>query len=134
MKIRDARVPNLVFDNSQRWNEIGKIINTVQKIKPKNHTFSEKLRDASIKPLTGIPLLVDVLLLTFTLIRFIGEGLIGFVFEPFFEKGWSPVMLGLSELLGQSGLLHDLLIGKLVVCIFQKRLEKFEIFQTFVYF
>jgi len=114
LKIRDARVSDFVFDNSQRWNEIGKIISEVQEIKSKNHTFSEKLRDASIKPLTGIPLLVLVLLLTFTLIRFIGEGLIGLVFEPFFEKGWSPVMLGLSELLGQSGLLHDLLIGKLV--------------------
>jgi len=114
LKISDARVSDYVFDNSQRWNEIGKIISEVQKIKSKNHTFSEKLRDASIKPLTGIPLLVLVLLLTFTLIRFIGEGLISFVFEPFFEKGWSPAMLGLSELLGQSGLLHDLLIGKLV--------------------
>jgi ferrous iron transport protein B len=114
LKIRDARVSDFVFDNSQRWNEIGNIINAVQEIKSKNHTFSEKLQDASIKPLTGIPLLILVLLLTFTLIRFIGEGLIGFVFEPFFEKGWSPVMLGLSELLGQSGILHDLLIGKLV--------------------
>ncbi|MGC9355134.1 MAG: FeoB small GTPase domain-containing protein [Mariniphaga sp.] len=114
LKIRDARVSDFVFDNSQRWNEIGKIINEVQEIKSKNYTFSEMLRDASIKPLTGIPLLILVLLLTFTLIRFIGEGLIGFVFEPFFEKGWSPVMLRLSELLGQSGILHDLLIGKLV--------------------
>ena len=114
LKIRDARVSDFVFNNSQRWNEIGKIINEVQEIKSKNYTFSEKLRDASIKPLTGIPLLILVLLLTFTLIRFIGEGLIGFVFEPFFEKGWSPVMLRLSELLGQSGILHDLLIGKLV--------------------
>ncbi|MBN2637171.1 MAG: ferrous iron transporter B [Prolixibacteraceae bacterium] len=114
LKIHEARVSNFVFDNSQRWNEIGKIISDVQKIISKNHTFSEKLRDASIKPLTGIPLLVLVLLLTFTLIRFIGEGLIGFVFEPFFEKAWSPLMLGLSELLGQSGLLHDLLIGKLI--------------------
>jgi len=114
LKIPDARVSDFVFDNSQRWNEVGKIISTVQEIKSKNYTFSEMLRDASIKPLTGIPLLILVLLLTFTLIRFIGEGLIGFVFEPFFEKVWSPVMLGLSELLGQSGLLHDLLIGKLV--------------------
>jgi ferrous iron transport protein B len=114
MKIREARVSDFVFDNSQRWNEIGKIINEVQEIKSKNYTFSEMLRDASIKPLTGIPLLILVLLLTFTLIRFIGEGLIGFVFEPFFENGWSPVMLKLSELLGHSGLLHDLLIGKLI--------------------
>ncbi len=114
LKICDAGVSDFVFDNSQRWNEVGKIISTVQEIKSKNYTFSEMLRDASIKPLTGIPLLILVLLLTFTLIRFIGEGLIGFVFEPFFEKVWSPIMLGLSELLGQSGLLHDLLIGKLV--------------------
>lgn len=113
-KIKDARISGFVFDNSQRWNEIGKIITQVQKITSKKHTFTERLQDASIKPLTGIPLLIFILFLTFSLIRLIGEGLIGWIFEPFFERVWSPVMLRFSEQLGQAGLLHDLLIGKLV--------------------
>jgi len=113
-KINDACTSDFIFNNSQRWNEIGKIIDEVQEIKHKHHTFSEKLRDASIKPLTGIPILILVLLLTFLLIRFIGESLISFVFEPFFEEVWSPIMLSFSELLGKSGFIHDLLIGKLL--------------------
>ncbi|MEA1887190.1 MAG: ferrous iron transporter B [Bacteroidota bacterium] len=113
-KIGDSRVSDFVFDYSQRWIEIGKIINEVQKIEYQSPKISEKIRNATIRPLTGIPILILVLLLTFMLIRFIGEGLIGAVFEPFFEKIWSPVMLRLSALLGESGFFHDLLIGKLV--------------------
>ncbi|MGD9555743.1 MAG: FeoB small GTPase domain-containing protein [Mangrovibacterium sp.] len=112
--IRDACVSGFSFDDSQRWNEIGKIISQVQEIHRKHHSFTERLRDASIKPLTGIPMLVIVLLLTFALIRFIGEGLIRFVFDPFFEQVWQPLMLRLSETLSRNTLLHDLLIGELI--------------------
>ena len=48
------------------------------------------------------------------LIRFVGEGLIGYVFEPAFEKLWTPLMLKLSGLLGSEGFAHDLIIGKLI--------------------
>lgn len=113
-RIKKARTSGFVFDNAQRWNEIGKIINRVQVIKHKHHTFSETLRDASVKPVTGIPILLFVLLAVFTAIRFIGESLINYVFKPFFENLWSPVMLNLSEFLYNQGFLHDLLIGKLV--------------------
>lgn len=113
-RISDARISDYTLNDLQRWNEIGKIIDEVQIVTHKHHSFSEKLRDASVKPLTGIPILILVLLLTFVLIRFIGEGLIRFIFEPFFEQAWSPIMLRLSGLLGQSGFLHDLLIGDLV--------------------
>jgi ferrous iron transport protein B len=113
-KISDARISDYPLNDLQRWNEIGKIIDEVQEVTHKHHSFSEKLRDASVKPLTGIPILILVLLLTFVLIRFIGESLIRFIFEPFFEQVWSPIMLRLSGLLGQSGFFHDLLIGDLV--------------------
>lgn len=111
--IKDARVSGFSFDDSQRWNEIGKIISQVQVIHRKHHSFKEKLRDASIKPLTGIPILVIVLFLVFALIRFIGEGLIRLVFDPFFERLWQPLMQSLSASLTESPLFHDLLIGKL---------------------
>ncbi|MFA5817853.1 MAG: ferrous iron transporter B [Bacteroidales bacterium] len=113
-RIKDARLSSFVYNDSQRWNEIGDIISKVQKITHKHHTFSEILGDVSVKPLTGIPLLILVLLLTFTLIRFIGEGLISYVFEPFFKEVWAPIMLKFSDLLGQQGFFHDLLIGKLI--------------------
>ncbi len=113
-RMNKARTSGFSFDNLQRWNEIGKIIEQVQTIKHKHHTFSETLRDASVKPLTGIPILIMVLLLVFTAIRFIGESLINFVFEPFFNNIWSPLMLKLSLLLSNHAMFHDLLIGKLI--------------------
>lgn len=112
--ISNARISEYKLNDLQRWNEIGMIIDEVQEVTHKHHSFSEKLRDASVKPLTGIPILILVLLLTFVLIRFIGESLIRFIFEPLFEQVWSPLMLRLSGLLSQSGFFHDLLIGDLV--------------------
>lgn len=112
-KIKDARLSSFNFNDSQRWNEIGNIISKVQNITHKHHTFAETLSDISVKPFTGIPLLILILLATFTLIRFIGESLITYVFEPFFNQIWAPVMLKFSDLLGQQGFFHDLLIGKL---------------------
>lgn len=113
-RIKDAHASGFTFDNSQRWNEVGRIINQVQSIKHKHHTFAETLRDASVRPVTGIPLLLFVLSAVFIAIRFIGESLISFVFEPFFEDIWSPIMLNLSDLLSNYSVIHDLLIGQLV--------------------
>jgi len=113
-RINETRISDFNFDNKQRWNEIGKIINQVQTIKHKHHTFFETLRDASVKPVTGIPILLFVLLAVFTTIRVIGETLINYVFEPFFNNLWSPIMLKLSAFLSDHEILHDLLIGKFV--------------------
>jgi ferrous iron transport protein B len=112
-KIRHAKPSRFKFNNAQRWNEIGKIIEQVQVLTHRHHTFLEILNDLSIRPLTGIPLALLVLGLTFFLIRTIGESLIGYVFEPFFEEVWAPLMLELSGLLGNAGFIHDLFIGKL---------------------
>jgi ferrous iron transport protein B len=113
-KIKESHPSDFVFNKEEKWNEIGKIIEQVQVVIHKHHTFSEKLRDASVKPLTGIPILILVLLAVFTVIRFIGENLIDHVFHPLFENAWSPLMLKLSALLSNHVVLHDLLIGKLV--------------------
>jgi len=111
--IKEAKVSKFKFNDSERWNEIGTIIGQVQKITHRHHTLGEILSDISIRPITGIPIAILVLFLTFSLIRFIGESLIGYVFEPFFENLWAPLMLKLSALLGSGGFIHDLLIGKL---------------------
>ncbi len=112
--VKEARISSFKFNNDQRWNEIGVIISKVQTIIHKHHTFTERLSDFSVKPLTGIPLLIIVLLLTFALIRLIGESLINYALDPFFERVWAPLMLKFSVVLGQKGILHDLLIGKLI--------------------
>jgi ferrous iron transport protein B len=47
-------------------------------------------------------------------IRFIGEGLIGYITEPFFESIWAPLVMRLSSILGPGTLLHKIIIGELI--------------------
>jgi len=98
----------------ERWAAIGSIIDQVQRITHRHHTWLERLEDASVKPLTGVIIALAVLAVTFLVVRFIGEGLIGYVLDPLFTNLWAPVILRLSDLLGGSGLLHDIVIGKIV--------------------
>ena len=109
-KPREKNVSNA----EKRWQEIGKIIGEIQKLHHRHHTFLDTLQDLSIKPSTGIPIAIAVLFLSFQIIRFIGEGLIAYVFEPLFQNFWAPLMLKLSSILGPGTFLHQILIGKLI--------------------
>ena len=98
----------------QRWNEIGKIIERVQTLTHRHHTLREILEEASVRPLSGPPIAILVLFLSFKIIRFIGEGLIGYLLEPLFTRLYLPLITKLSLFLGSGGFLHDILIGKLI--------------------
>lgn len=113
-RIEEAKPSSLEYDEQEKWHEIGNIVDKVQIITHRHHTLLERLSDASVRPLTGLPIAVIVLFLAFKLIRFVGEGLIGYVCEPVFENLWSPLMLKLSNFLGSEGFVHDLVIGHLV--------------------
>jgi ferrous iron transport protein B len=106
------RMPQRTRD--ERWAAVGSITNDIQTITHHHHTWLDHLQDTSIKPMTGIPIAAVVLTASFFIIRFIGEGLIGYVMEPLFENLWSPLMMRLSDLLGSGGFWHDVLIGKLI--------------------
>jgi len=106
MPVNDERT------DEQRWAAVGRIVSQVQTVTHRHHTFLERMGDASIKPMTGLPIAIVVLLLTFGFIRFVGEGLIGYVFEPIFNL-YTPLVMKLSELLGP-GFVHDVLIGTLI--------------------
>jgi ferrous iron transport protein B len=109
-----ARSNTFEFEAEKRWEKVGQIVEQVQKITHRHHTFWERLEDATIKPVTGIPIALVIVSIIFALIRFIGESLISYIFEPVFENLWAPLMLRLSAFLGSGGFLHDILIGKLV--------------------
>ena len=113
-KTKEARLSEYEYDEEERWHEIGNIVDKVQTITHRHHTLLERLGDASVRPVTGLPIAALVLFLTFKMIRFIGEGLIGYVGEPVFENLWAPLMLRLSGLLGSGGFLHNLIIGQLI--------------------
>lgn len=114
-EIFKARIPKVRKHSlEERWKDIGKLVSNVQRLEHRHHTVIDILQDLSIQPLTGLPIAVFVAYLAFKLIRFIGEGLIGYVFEPLFENFYTPLMMQLSGLLGSSGLWHDVIVGKLI--------------------
>ena len=98
----------------QRWAEIGNIIEDVQKIEHRHHSLMDIMEDITIKPLSGLPISLLVLFISFKIIRFIGEGLIGYLTEPFFDKIYRPLIMSISDFLGSDGFVHNLLIGELI--------------------
>jgi len=110
--IKNAKRHSLKHTDKERWIKIGNIIKQTQTITDKQHTFLQRLEDLSIHPSTGIPIAIIIMLLIFFIIRFIGEGLIGYIFDPLFGL-YLPLMQKLSSFLGQ-GFLHDLLRGRLI--------------------
>jgi len=101
-------------NRDELWATIGSIIDQVQHITHRHHTWLERLGDASVKPLTGGIMALAVLVSSFLVIRLIGESLIGYVLDPLFDNLWTPVILRLSDLLGGTGFLHNILIGKII--------------------
>jgi ferrous iron transport protein B len=106
--------PHPVLSREERWSTIGNIIDQVQHITHRHHTWRERLSDATIHPLSGGIIALGILAVSFFVIRLIGEGLIGYVFEPLFNNLWAPVLLKLSGLMGGAGFLHNIIIGKLI--------------------
>lgn len=111
-RLKQVPTPKYDYAEDQIWPEIGKILNQVQKLSHRHHTWLERLGDASVRPITGVPIAVLVLFATFEVVRFVGEGLVH-VCERIFELLWEPLMLKLSSALGVGGFLHGILIGTL---------------------
>ena len=112
--IHKATLPDTpVRSRDERWATIGSIIDQVQHVTHRHHTWLEYLEDASVKPLTGGIIALTVLASAFFIVRFVGESLISYVFNPLFNHLWAPVLLRLSDLLGGTGFPHDILIGKI---------------------
>jgi len=103
-----------VRSRDERWAVVGDIIQQVQRIIHRHHTWREHLADASVEPFSGLVIALVVLAGAFLTVRFIGESLIGYLFDPFFNGLWAPVISRISGLLGSGGIFHDVLIGKII--------------------
>ena len=114
------RIPEAVVpsdeprSNDERWMAVGRIVDQVQVLYHRHHTLLERLGDASMKPFPGLLIAALILASSFVVIRFIGEGLIGYVFDPIFDNLWDPAVMWISDLLGAEGFLHDVIIGELI--------------------
>jgi ferrous iron transport protein B len=101
-------------DRDSRWATIGKIVADVQQLTHRHHRWYERLSDATVKPLTGGLLAIAILAASFFAVRFIGESLIEYVFNPIFEGLWAPLMMQLNGLLSGLEFLRNILIGTLI--------------------
>jgi len=100
--------------HKERWVAIGKIIEEVQHLEHRHHTFREILEDLSVKPLSGMVMACGVIFIAFKVVRFIGESLISRVFDPIFLNLYKPLVERFSLFLGQDGFIHHVLIGGLI--------------------
>jgi ferrous iron transport protein B len=102
------------FSHRERWQEIGVIIEQVQRLTHRHHTFREILEDASLKPFSGALIAVGVILASFQIVRFIGENLINRIADPIFFNFYQPLLIKFSSFLGEESFIHHLLIGDLI--------------------
>ncbi len=111
MAIEAAEQPEYIeFTSSdQRWARIGEIAALTQRVTHRHPSLLENLEDLTIKPLTGIPVAIFVLYLSFSLVIRIGEFIIERVTDPLFAaySNWAFDLVGRYTL----GIAHDLLVG-----------------------
>ncbi len=114
-RLGEARVLKLrKRSTDKRWAEIGRVVQNVQLITHRHHTILDRLAEASIMPVSGIPIAVGVLYGSFQIVRVLGEGLVGYVAEPIFENFYLPLVTKLSGVLGTEHVLHKIMIGELI--------------------
>ncbi len=106
------RIP--AHSRSQKWADIGEIVETVQNLRHRHHTALECLQDLSVHPGAGLVVALVVMTTAFMAIRFAGEGIIAYVMDPFFEEVYRSFAEQLSAVLQNNPLLHHVVIGQLV--------------------
>lgn len=100
--------------HQQRWQEIGGIIESVQLLTHRHHTFREILEDASVRPLSGLLMTCVIVYGAFKIVHHLSEFMIDKVFHPVFFTLYQPILEKLSLALGQGGFFHHLIIGDLI--------------------
>ena len=103
--------PPVHFESSdQRWARIGEISEKSQKVLHRHPSIFDRLEDISIKPLTGIPIALLLLYLSFSLVIEIGETLQLRVTDPIFIA-YSNYITDLVQNHISSELLREILVG-----------------------
>ena len=100
-----------LMSEKARWLKVGEIIRDVQVVHHRHHTVGERIADATVKPMTGIPIAILVILFMFLFIIKIGNAIIEYLMDPIFCNYYGPWIVGVVNSFAPSGLLHDILIG-----------------------
>jgi ferrous iron transport protein B len=99
------------FEDCEKWQMIGRIVDQVQVVKHRHHTFLEGLSDYTLKPVSGILFALFVLWVTFKIVRLVGEGLTNGLLDPLFKNFYLPLITGWVNHIFPVKFVHDLLLG-----------------------
>ena len=112
-KIKKAKTNEKIKPTSEegRWVEIGQIIKRIEHVEHRHHNIKDRLSDLTIKPITGLPIAITIIFISFWIIRLIGETLISYIFDPLFENIYRPIITNFGDMLGQ-GFLYNFLISQ----------------------
>jgi len=114
-RIKEAvSTPGSRITHQERWLEIGKIIEQVQRLEHRHHTFREIMEDISVRPVTGLILAAGVVYAAFKFVRFAGEGIITHITDPVFINIYQPLLEKLVARGHEKSFWFHLLIGDLV--------------------
>lgn len=102
------------LSHEERWKEIGRIIEQVQHLEHRHHSFREVLEDASVRPLTGLIMASGVIYASFKIVRFVGEFIINKISDPIFINLYQPILEKLTFYWQEKGFWFHLLIGNLI--------------------
>ncbi len=114
-RIRDASpVSRAGLSHEERWKEIGRIIEQVQRLEHRHHSLREMIEDASVRPVTGLIMATGVIYASFKIVRFIGEYIITRITDPIFINLYQPVLERMTLHWQEKGFWFHLLIGDLI--------------------
>ena len=114
-RVRDAApVVRGRLADQERWVEIGRIVEQVQRLEHRHHTFREILEDASVRPVTGMVMAAAIIYASFKIVRFIGEFIINRITDPIFINLYQPILEKLTLYWQEKGFWFHLLIGDLI--------------------
>ncbi len=102
------------LQHEERWKEIGQVIEQVQHLEHRHHTFREMLEDASVRPFTGLAIAAGVIYASYNIVRFVGEFIISKVTDPIFIKLYQPILEKLTIHWQEKGFWFHLFIGDLI--------------------
>ena len=125
--LQKASIGSMKYDAENHWNQIGDIISKIQMLKHRHHTSFERFSDFTLHPVGGIVTAVAVLLATLIIVRFMGEGLINGLLDPFYTNIYAPFIMDLTSHIS-SEFIKGLLVGYST-----DPLESFGIFTSGVY-
>ncbi|MFQ3675115.1 MAG: ferrous iron transporter B [Endomicrobiia bacterium] len=124
-KISSIKIPHT---DEGKWKLIGELCSSVQKLEHKHPTISEQLQELTITMPYALIIALFVLISSFVIIRFIGESLITYVFDPVFNNLYLPAITRFFNFVSKNQYLNQLLFGAV-----PKPMESFGVLTTGLY-